>query len=170
MQNIEFKAELRDIEAARAQCAALGATREGAFRQRDTYYQLSDGRLKKREEPQETAVWIYYHRPDLVRPRMSNYTILTSDQARLRWGVDDIEPWLAVEKVRELWLLDNVRIHLDVVEGLGLYVEFEAIVSRDHDVEACHRAIARLRTSFEPILGEPISASYSDLVAAELGV
>ena len=170
MQNIEFKAELRHIDAARAQCAALDAMHEGIFRQRDTYYQLPDGRLKRREEPGEEIAWIYYHRPDLVRPRMSNYTILTGDQARLRWGVDGIEPWITVDKKRELWILENVRIHLDEVEGLGRFIEFEAIVSRDFDVEACHRAIDHLRAEFDPILGESLSVSYSDLLAAELGV
>ena len=45
MQNIEFKAELRNLEAARAQCKALDAQRIGLLRQTDTYYKLPDGRL-----------------------------------------------------------------------------------------------------------------------------
>ena len=79
MQNIEFKAELRDLEAARAQCSALGAQRIGLLRQTDTYYQLADGRLKRRKAPGEPTVWIFYHRPDRTGPRMSNYSLLTEE-------------------------------------------------------------------------------------------
>ena len=66
--------------------------------------------------------------------------------------------------MRDLWLLDNVRIHLDVVEDLGSFVEFEAMISPQIDVEHCHQALAALRESFEPVLGEAIAVSYCDLL------
>ena len=50
MQNIEFKAELRDIDAARIQCTVLDARHIGQLRQTDTYFRMPDGRLKKRED------------------------------------------------------------------------------------------------------------------------
>jgi adenylate cyclase, class 2 len=34
---------------------------------------------------------------------------------------------ITVEKVREIYFLDNVKFHLDKVEGLGNFVEIEAI-------------------------------------------
>jgi adenylate cyclase class IV len=163
MQNIEFKAELRDIEAARQQCRILGAERQGLLQQRDTYFRMTDGRLKKREVKGRQAQWVYYHRPDRVSPRMSNYTLLTDAQAKRRWGTRSLRPWLVVEKARELWLLGDVRIHLDIVKHLGAFIEFEAVVSRRFNVKACHEAIARLRDAFTPLMGEPISVSYSDL-------
>lgn len=168
MQNIEYKAELRDLEAARVQCKVIDAHFIGVLEQTDTYYRLTDGRLKRRDAPREPTFWIYYHRPDRVSPRMSNYTILSDEQARARWGTQSLTKWLVVEKTRELWMLRNVRIHLDTVKDLGNFVEFEAIVGKRFDVKACHRAIDRLRNSFEPILGEPIAVSYSDLVAQSM--
>lgn len=167
MQNIEYKAELRDLDAARVQCKVIDAHYIGILEQTDTYYRLSDGRLKRRVAPGEPTFWIYYHRPDRVSPRMSNYTILSDEQARARWGTQSLKEWLVVKKKRELWMLQNVRIHLDEVEGLGTFLEFEAIVGKRFDVKACHRAIDRLRGTFEPILGEAISGSYSDMVALE---
>jgi adenylate cyclase, class 2 len=163
MQNIEFKAELRDIEAARQQCRLLGAERQDFLQQRDTYFRMTDGRLKKREVKGRNIQWVYYHRPDRVSPRMSNYTLLTDAQAKRRWGTRSLRPWLVVEKRRELWHLGDVRIHLDDVKHLGTFIEFEALVSRRFNVKACHEAIARLREAFAPLLGEPISVSYSDL-------
>jgi len=168
MQNIEFKAELRDLEAARAQCTALGAQLLGTLRQRDTYYRLTDGRLKRREAPGEPVEWIYYHRRDRITPRMSNYSVLSEAQARRRWGTESLRPWVIIEKSRELWMLENVRIHLDRVQKLGEFLEFEAIVSREFDVKECHMAVEYLRQQFAPILGEAISVSYSDLAAAQM--
>lgn len=163
MQNIEFKAELRNLAAARTQCKLLGAERIGELRQLDTYFRLADGRLKKRETLGEPAEWIFYHRPDRVSPRMSNYTILNTEQARRRWGTQSLTVWLSVSKIREVWMIGDVRIHLDEVEELGTFIEFEALVSRRFDVKMCHQAVKELRKVFGPLLGEPISKSYSDL-------
>lgn len=168
MQNIEFKSELRNIDAARQQCALLGAQRESRMAQRDTHFRMADGRLIKRETSGKAIVWVYYHRPDRISPRMSNYTILTDAQAKRRWGTRSLRLWLTVEKTREIWLLGEVRIHLDVVKDLGAFVEFEALVSRRFNVKACHETIARLREAFSPVMGEPISASYSDLLHMQM--
>jgi adenylate cyclase class 2 len=168
MQNIEFKAELRDIEAARQQCRLVGAELLQRLRQRDTYFRMADGRLKKREIDGKRVQWVYYHRPDRVSPRMSNYTLLTDVQAKRRWGTRNLKPWLMVEKTREVWIVDDVRIHLDDVKDLGTFIEFEALVSRRFNVTACHEAIARLREAFMPLMGEPISVSYSDLLQLQI--
>jgi len=165
MQNIEFKAELRDSAAARRQCKVFGAHHIGNLRQTDTYYKLTDGRLKKREAPGEPIEWIYYHRHDSVRPRMSNYSILTDEQARRRWGTKTLRKWLTVLKTRELWMIDNMRIHIDDVDQLGNFIEFEALVSKNRDVKECHLAVNHLRELFGPVMGEPVAPSYCDLMA-----
>ena len=164
MQNIEFKSSLSDIVAAQAQCRQLGARHITRLEQTDIYYRLPDGRLKRRSAPGEPIEWIFYHRKDAVRPRMSNYTILSDAQARLRWGTHSLREWLTVKKSRDLWMLDNVRIHLDEVDDLGTFLEFEAMVSKLHTVKTCHEQVATLREVFGPILGEPVSSSYSDLM------
>ncbi len=168
MHNIEFKAELRNPSAARAQCKVLGAARMGILQQTDTYFRLADGRLKRREAPGEPIEWIFYHRRDIVRPRMCDYAILSDAQARRRWGTQSLKEWVCVVKRRELWLLDNVRIHLDSVRGLGEFIEFEAVVSAEHDTKSCHKKINQLREVFGPTMGEPVGPSYSDLAAQEV--
>lgn len=165
MHNIEFKAELRDPEAARRQCALLGGQRIGTVRQTDTYFRLHDGRLKRREAPGEPVEWIFYQRRDIVRPRMSNYFILTDRQAKRRWGTQNLRAWVQVTKNRELWMLEHVRIHIDEVDGLGTFIEFEAMVSKDFDTRTAHETINTLRQVFGPTLGEPLGPSYSDLMA-----
>lgn len=164
MKNVEFKSELRDLEAARLQCGLIGARPAGTIAQVDTYFRVPSGRLKRREAPGCDPEWIVYARPDSPGARVSTYTLLTEQQARVRFGEGTLRPWKVVRKLRELWLLDNVRIHLDQVEDVGRFIEFEALVGSAHDLAACRALVVQLREQFEPILGEPVGASYEALV------
>ena len=164
MQNIEFKAELRNFEAARQQCAILGARHVADLKQTDTYFKLATGRLKKRATEGRPTEWIVYDRRDVVYPRLSSFSILTEKQARVRWGSMSLKPWLTVVKQRELWMLNYTRIHLDTVDRLGTFIEFEAKISKRHDAAQCRTAVDHLREAFRPVLGEPIAASYCDLM------
>ena len=102
----------------------LGGNHDVTLQQVDTYYRLPDGRLKRRESPGLATQYIHYYRDDDFRPRVSDYTIYTEDQARTRWGMVSLREWLIVVKTREVYLIDNVRIHLDRVRDLGDFIEF----------------------------------------------
>jgi adenylate cyclase, class 2 len=167
MHNVEYKAELRDPAMARATCRAVGASFIAVLRQTDTYFRVPAGRLKRRECEGEPTEWIFYDRANEAKPRLSSFTIYSDAQARERFGVNPLPELVVVRKVRELHLLDNVRIHLDHVEHLGDFLELEAMVSPGFPVPRCHAAVDRLRATFGPLLGEPLSASYADLVLAE---
>jgi len=169
VQNVEVKYELRDPDAARLQCRVGNASLIGTLHQVDTYYRMSDGRLKRRVAEGEPVEWIFYHRIDRARPRLSTFTILSEEQARTRWGVQGLRPWVEVEKTRELWLDGALRIHLDEVRGLGNFLELEALIGPGSDLNRCHESIDRWRTLLLPVLGEPVSHSYSDLAAREEG-
>lgn len=164
MQNIEFKCELRDMTLARYHCKKLEAKLVGVVEQMDTYYKLPDGRLKRRIVKDEPVEWIFYHRPDRVTPKMSHFMIYSEEQARARWGVLPLKDWLVIRKVREIYILNNIRIHLDDVEQLGQFIEYEAQVSPKYNVRVCHDQIATLRHEFAPILGEAIAYGYADMM------
>lgn len=165
MRTIDFKAEIRDIEAARRQCGLIGATREGTVAQIDVCFRVPSGRLKRRETPGRPVEWIVFSRPDRLGARVSTYTLLTDEQARVRFGEGTLAPARIVRKTREVWRLDNLRIHLDEVEDVGRFVEFQAIVDAEHDLDGCSALVVQLREQFEPILGEPVGGSYESLVA-----
>jgi adenylate cyclase class 2 len=167
MQNVEYKSELRDLEVARGVCARMGATWVGKVVQRDTHFKMADGRLKRRETEGETSEWIFYHRADRVRPKLSHFTIYGEEAARRRFGTMPMPPWVTVEKTREIWVYQNARIHLDEVVGIGVFFEVEALVSARNHVGMCHNLVNEIVALFRPTLGEPVSVSYADLVAAE---
>jgi adenylate cyclase class IV len=164
MHNVEYKAELRDMEVARAACRGVGASFIATLLQTDTYFRVPSGRLKRRECEGEPPEWIFYDRRDEARPRLSCFTIYTDQQALERFGAAPLPAIVVVRKRRELHLLDNVRIHLDTVEGLGQFIEFEALVSPGFPVAKCHASVDRLRAAFGPALGEPLSCGYADLL------
>jgi homotetrameric cytidine deaminase len=170
MRNVELKA--RDPDPARTleRALALGADDRGEIRQRDTYFSKARGRLKLRE--QETGgspLWdelIEYSRADSTDPRTSTYRrVPVADVAPLLEALDAAYGTLGtVTKRRRVLLWDGVRIHLDEVEGLGSFIELEAVAEVDSDLRAEHEKVERLRAELGIEDDNLIATSYSDLV------
>jgi adenylate cyclase class 2 len=166
MENVEFKAELKDLDLARAICRAIGAQEVATLVQTDTYFRLPEGRLKKRETEGQPTEWIVYERADEPGVRLSRFHIYDEAEATERFGEREPAVWVVVKKVREVWMLGRVRVHLDRVEGLGNFLELEALICARQRKDAAEAAVAELKADFMPALGETIAVSYSDLVAA----
>mgnify|MGYP002624761308 FL=1 len=80
-----------------------------------------------------------------------------------RSGESPLPVRTTVKKIRELYLYKGVRIHLDRVENLGTYLEFEAPVPPDRPEPEARALVADLVEAFRPALGEPIAKGYADL-------
>jgi homotetrameric cytidine deaminase len=170
MRNVELKA--RDPDPARTleRALALGADDRGEIRQRDTYFSKARGRLKLRE--QETGgspLWdelIEYSRADSTDPRTSTYRrVPVADVAPLRDALDAAYGTLGtVTKKRRVLLWEGVRIHLDEVEGLGSFLELEAVAELDSDLSPEHEKVERLRAELAIEDDNLIATSYSDLI------
>ena len=161
-QNIEIKYRCADLRAVEAAALDFGAVDHGLLVQRDTYFRCASGRLKLREIEGASAELIGYHRPDAAEARASDYTVVkVADAAGIlaaltaTLGVVNV-----VAKRRRLLLWENVRIHLDEVEGLGTFAEFESVMSKGVEAAA---TLAELLAELRPALGDVLSQSYSDL-------
>lgn len=133
MPNIEIKARYPNHEKARGIALRLRAQWVGHDRQVDTFFKVPNGRVKLRESTLKGAQLIPYLRPDVRGPKTSQYVVIPiSDASKTKWllketlGVEGV-----VVKQRELYLLGNIRIHLDRVKGLGNFLEFEAVFAKD---------------------------------------
>jgi homotetrameric cytidine deaminase len=170
MRNVELKA--RDPDPARSleRALALGADDRGEIRQRDTYFVAARGRLKLREqEAGGSPLWdelIEYSRADSAEPGTSDYLrVPVADAAPLREALDAAYGTLVtVTKRRRLLLWENVRIHLDEVEGLGSYLELEGVADADSDLSAEHDKVERLRRELGIEDHDLVASSYSDLL------
>jgi homotetrameric cytidine deaminase len=169
-RNIELKA--RDPQPSRTLELALGLGAEdrGEIAQRDTYFAGARGRLKLREQEPGDDELIHYRRADVDEARESDYRrVPVTEAATLREALDEAYGTLVViDKRRRLLLSDNVRIHLDEVEGLGSFVELEGVLGPGADPRAERKTVERLRAQLE--IGELEARSYSDLMldAADL--
>ncbi len=165
--NVELKARDPDPDATAARCAALGARDRGVLVQRDTYFAGRHGRLKLREQGGAGDELIAYRRPDATAPAESGYVrAAAADPEALREALDAaLGTVVVVAKRRRLFLWENVRIHLDDVDGLGRFVELEAIVAPDgSDLAVARAKLARLRDELAIEDDALVAEGYSDLL------
>jgi homotetrameric cytidine deaminase len=161
-RNVELKALDPDPARSLAVCRDLGAEDKGVLRQRDTYFRSRSGRLKLREEEPGGAALIQYDRPDAGQARESRYRVTpVQDADELRASLDAaLGTLVVVDKERHLFLWDDVRIHLDTVEGLGTFVELEGVAPPDSDLAPEREKVAELQAKLG--IDEVLTDSYSD--------
>ncbi len=170
-QNLEIKARLLDRRAAKAGALALGARPSHVEAQRDTFFHARQGRLKLRVvEGEGAGAWLIgYDRGDHSEARISSYTLVeTADPDGLR---EALAGTLGIRgeviKTREILHWRNVRIHLDHVEGLGDYLEYEAVLS-DAEGEDRASSAASLRALCAAMGIEEsarVAVAYADLLS-----
>lgn len=170
-RNIELKVRLPRLHEARQIAQQLATNTLGVEQQIDTYFRCPNGRLKLREKAGADAELIWYARPDEAGPKASDYVLVPiAAPAELKqaltsaWG-----EWLVVRKRREIFLYQNVRIHLDEVEQLGSFLEFEAVLEPKMDVQYGYDQLAELQQRFGIVAADRLEGSYSDLLAQHLG-
>jgi homotetrameric cytidine deaminase len=166
MRNVELKSSDPDPARTLELALKLGASDEGEISQRDTYFGGSRARVKLREQTPGEDELIAYRRPDGDDAKVSDYLrVEVTDAAALKEALDAAYGTkVVVAKKRRLLLWENVRIHLDDVEGLGAYMELEGLVDGDDDGPARER-VQRLREALEIEDANLVSGSYSDLLA-----
>src|SRR5688500_18002453 len=132
-RNLELKARCADLTAAATRAAELGARHVGTLMQVDTYLHVPNGRLRLREIEGQPAELIWYERANSVEFRGSDYHVVPIADASLTKTALARALGICgeVRKRRQLMIWHNVRIHLDEVEGLGSFIEFEAVISVD---------------------------------------
>jgi predicted adenylyl cyclase CyaB len=163
---LELKARDRDPVQSLEVCRSLGARDSGTLIQRDTYFEVSHGRLKLREEPDAEAQLIAYERPDRPQQKTSRYRLIEiRDSDELKEALAAVLGiTVVVEKARHLFIFKGVRIHLDRVDGLGTFIEFEGVAADGDDPGAFELLLVDLRRKFAISDEDLLSESYSDLL------
>lgn len=193
MRNLELKVQCENeerIQVIESLAQKHGAVYMQTVKQRDSYFRVRKGRLKLREwwlEGQESftqrrhknltkrenearpdgAEFIYYLRPSKKGSRISEYEVKPEPSPETLHSILAKalgEPLVVVEKIRVLYEFGKTRIHLDIVKGLGAFVELETIIEKSASMEEAkteHQVvIAFLGLDALP----PIASSYSDLL------
>lgn len=128
-KNVEIKARCSDFDRIRKILKAEYADFRGIDEQNDTYFHVKNGILKLRESvlPFERGL-MYYERSKKQGPKVSDITVYDTQESEVlkEMLADSLSVVATVTKKRELFTIDNVKFHLDTVDGLGTFIEIEA--------------------------------------------
>ena len=168
--NVEIKAKCFHPEKVEAFLLNNNAEFLGTDIQKDTYFNIPDGRLKLRQGNIENNL-IFYKRANQKGPKQSNFSLIpTANPAQLEaLLVQALGVKVIVEKKRKIFFLNNIKVHIDEVPGLGCFVEIEAGNFKDRTLSAeqLHNQCATLMQQFEIKEEDLIENSYSDLLLAQ---
>lgn len=169
MRNIEIKARLRDPAAALETAHRLADSPEILqLEQTDTYFHVPHGRLKLREEYGAHAEHklVFYNRADQAGPKQCDYDLLpVADPAATKALLANaLGVRVVVTKKRTVYFHKNVRMHLDTVQGLGDFLEFEAVMKQGVPEERGEPLVKRLMREFDIRDQDLITVSYCDML------
>lgn len=164
--NVEVKAKCNDLERVRQKLISFNALFKGIDEQTDTYFNVNKGRLKLREGNIENNL-ICYNRENKAGPKNSHFQLLkvADPDALKKMLTDSLGIKIVVKKEREIYFIDNVKIHLDKLQELGFFVEIEASNlnknnSQEELLEQCNFFMKEFEIRDEDLLQD----SYSDMM------
>lgn len=164
--NIEIKARTTRTDAIRKTLQDWNADFKGTDHQTDTYFHCQSGRMKLRQGNIEQSL-IHYERSDQAGPKASHVSLYhpKPGPALKTLLTHALGVWKEVKKAREIYFVDNVKVHLDTVDGLGTFVEIEAIDTDGSIGQATlQEQCERFMRAFEIEDGDLLEQSYSDMI------
>ncbi len=164
--NVEIKAVCSDLERIRQILSKMQADFKGTDHQVDTYFHTRTGRLKWRKGNIENNL-IWYQRQDQAGPRTSRCILYHIDKDDHLMDILDrtLGVRVVVDKQREIYFVDNIKIHLDRVKGLGTFLEIEAQgLEGNMTEEMLHRQCTEIMDAFRISADDLVGESYSDLL------
>jgi adenylate cyclase class 2 len=164
--NFEFKAKTSRLDELEALLQQQNPRYVGEDAQKDTYFQVPHGRLKLREGNIENSL-IHYHRHNIAGAKQSDVLLYEHEPAPLLKSIltAALGIKVVVDKKRRIYFVENVKLHFDRVEGLGSFVEVEAIdldgtIGIDKLKQQCRDYASFLAIDEDDYMSE----SYSDML------
>ncbi len=167
--NVEIKAKCNDAGSVRDYLLRNHAEFKGTDQQKDTYFQVLHGRLKLRQGNIENNL-IHYDRQNQAGPKTSVVNMMPVQDGDKLLSVLSAALGIkvAIVKKREIYFINNVKFHIDEVEGLGSFVEIEAIdkdgsLGKEYIQQQCGVYMKELNIAETDLL----TNSYSDMLLAK---
>lgn len=172
-RNMELKCRVKDTVTLQYKIQALSGKEALLLEQTDTFFHAESGRLKLREfNDGKTAQLIAYHRSDGHEIRPSDFSIVEIKKpAALKSTLERSLGIVGIiKKKRLLWIINDTRIHLDNVSGLGDFIEFEAMLIHGRNEADGLAAIEIFLKALQLESAERIERAYIDLLLSEARV
>jgi|SRR2546423_144288 len=167
--NFEFKARCAQILQLENLLLKYKPEFIGQDRQTDTYFNVPNGRMKLREGLIENAL-IHYERANTSGAKQSHILLYAHQpDAQLKEILTKaLGVKVVIDKLRKIYFIDNVKFHFDEVNGLGTFVEVEAIDKKGNiGIEKLKDQCNSYAQLFNVRKDDYIAESYSDLLLAK---
>lgn len=107
---------------------------------------------------------IHYARPDISGPKLSEFDVLNVDEPDKldRMLTNGLGAVGEVKKVRYLFLHEQTRIHLDKVNDLGTFLEFEVCLKPEQTIDDGTKIANELMKQFEIAESDLMTGAYMD--------
>lgn len=165
-RNVEIKARARDFQRQFALAKDLADGPATLLPQRDIFYHVPQGRMKLRFEGSDKGYLVSYSRPDKSGPKLSNYQLFPTQEPTV---LDQclratLEVRGEVVKERTLFMVGQTRIHMDVVQGLGEYMELEVVLRESQSAEEGQAIAEDLMNRLDIHSEDLITDAYMDML------
>ncbi len=164
--NVEIKARCANHDKVKEILKSKFANFKGVDHQVDTYFKVNSGRLKLREGNIENFL-IYYDRENKEGPKESKIILYKSepDSSLKDILINANGVLVVVDKKREIYFIENIKFHIDIIESLGSFIEIEAIdkdgsIGKEKLYKQCKDYMSLLSISNNDL----VSVSYSDMM------
>ena len=126
--DITIKARCENPAEVESILLGLNASYQGQDLQTDTYYETEYGKLKHRQGNIENVL-IHYRRTKLEEAHQTEVLLYLKNPsaATVAAVCEGKRVQGRIKKNRKIFFIDNVKFHLDQIQGLGTFVEIEAI-------------------------------------------
>jgi len=128
MRNIEIKVAIIDKQTMMNRIEMLGAEYQHTMKQSDYYFEIGEGKEKLRVIDDCKYELITYQRKEKSGRKDSFYDVKTLSSTEKDTLLLQRKTIKYLEKIRELWLYGNTRIHIDNVKDLGDFLELETVI------------------------------------------
>lgn len=161
--NLEIKCRLDNLSGVRKLLKESRSFKYSVEKQNDVYFKVKKGRLKLRIINNKTGNLIYYFRNEKSSEMKSGYIISATENFKELFKIlsNQFEIFVTVKKKREIFVKDNIRIHLDNVTELGKFMEIEIIYKNLGSAKVRMKEILNF---IKPEIRSYINKSYSDLL------
>lgn len=161
--NLEIKCRLDNLSGVRKLLKESRSFKYSFEKQNDIYFKVKKGRLKLRIINNKTGNLIYYFRNEKSSEMKSGYIISATENFKELFKIlsNQFEIFVTVKKKREIFVKDNIRIHLDNVTELGKFMEIEIIYK---NLESAKVRMKEILNFIKPEIRSYINKSYSDLL------
>ncbi|CAF0739436.1 unnamed protein product [Didymodactylos carnosus] len=165
-RNVEVKTKLDDVNATHQRVKSMTNEPPIVLKQCDYFFNSIKGRLKLRVQEDAPCYLIYYERPNVAGPKLSDYSTTTvTNPDELKETLDKALGIRGkVQKKRTLYMIGQTRVHIDEVHGLGDYLELEVVLRDDETVEYGERIAQNLIEQLNIPKYVQIECAYMDLL------